>query len=107
MWILSSPHVIIIIISILETLKESRTRRLKTNAHVMCDQRGEKKSNKVSRFDAFLLEQQSKKKEGNFFFSRKQTSVLFPLRSFFREREKEHDDVVCEQCEFHWTRRAR
>ena len=81
-----------------ETL-ESRT-RLKNNAHVMCDQRGEKKSERKS-FDAFLLERS--KKEG-IFFLRKISSVLFPLQSF-REREKEYDDDddVCEQCEYHWT----
>jgi hypothetical protein len=97
----------LLLLVVRETLKESRTRRLKTNAHVMCDQRGEKKSKKVS-LRCIFARTTVEKKRRKFFFSRENFS-FFSSSIFFREREKEYDDDddVCEQCEYHWTRRAR
>ena len=56
---------------------------LKTNAHVMCDQRGGKK--KVNRSLASIPFAR-KKKEGNFFL--RENFSFFSSSIFFREREK-------------------
>jgi len=72
---------------------------LKNNAHVMCDQRGgKKKVRKYVLLRSLLLE----KRRRNFFL--RETCLTSCFNPFLRK--KEYDDDVCEQCEYHWTRRA-
>ncbi len=80
--------------------------RLNTNAraHVIRERRKKKVKNLKSLASIHFCSKKEKK-EGIFFFAK--TSVLFPLQSFLaRIREKEYDDDVCEQCEYHWTWRS-